>query len=423
MSVFIVAAETSDDCRFHPPPLVGGHALAGTPRPWFFLVYGFCNAFTSHRANVGSLYFAWERHIPFVPAMIVPYLSIDLFFAGSFFSMPFAVRTAGPRPGGSRWPSRFRRRDFCCFRCASGGRVPPWKGGLGTLFAPLNSLDQPYNLCPSLHISLRALLWDVYGRHTRPYPVLRRLCAGWFLLIGLSTLLVYQHHVIDLLGGYLVALLCRAAISEEGKPAWISAWRSGRIPRPTQSLRRSLPPSWRRSSSSSPAAACAGPAANQAPGNACYFANHTSHLDALVVWAALRPEARALARPVAARDYWLANPLRRYLATRVFHTVLIDRHRVCPHARNPIAPLLAALENGRRHSLILFPEGSRGHRPRSGSLQERSLSPRQTPAGRGTGAGAHRQHEPHPPQRPVATRADARRPEFWHTPAPGARRR
>ena len=100
-----------------------------------------------------------------------------------------------------------------------------------------------------------------------------------------------------------------------------------------------------------------------------YFANHTSHLDALVLWAALQPEARALARPVAARDYWTADPLRRYLATRVFHAVLIDRHRVSAHARNPIEPLLDALENGRRHSLILFPEGTRGTGPEAGPFK------------------------------------------------------
>ncbi len=101
-----------------------------------------------------------------------------------------------------------------------------------------------------------------------------------------------------------------------------------------------------------------------------YFANHTSHLDALVLWAALHPEARALARPVAARDYWTSDPLRRHLSTRVFNAVLIDRHHVSAHAHNPIEPLLEALENGgRRHSLILFPEGTRGTGPEAGPFK------------------------------------------------------
>ena len=100
-----------------------------------------------------------------------------------------------------------------------------------------------------------------------------------------------------------------------------------------------------------------------------YFANHTSHLDALVLWAALHPEARALVRPVAARDYWSASFPRRYLSTQVLHSVLIDRRRVSAHARNPIEPLLEALENGRRHSLILFPEGTRGDGPDAGPFK------------------------------------------------------
>ena len=93
-----------------------------------------------------------------------------------------------------------------------------------------------------------------------------------------------------------------------------------------------------------------------------YFANHTSHLDALVLWTALPPAARVLARPVAARDYWEAGPVRRHLATRVFNAVLLDRHRVSARA-NPIEPLLQALDGERRHSLILFPEGTRGNGP------------------------------------------------------------
>lgn len=90
-----------------------------------------------------------------------------------------------------------------------------------------------------------------------------------------------------------------------------------------------------------------------------YFANHTSHLDVLILWAALRPAVRALTRPVAARDYWTADAPRRYLAQKVFHALLIDRQRVSLHDRNPLEPLIAALDDG-RSSLILFPEGTRG---------------------------------------------------------------
>ncbi len=87
-----------------------------------------------------------------------------------------------------------------------------------------------------------------------------------------------------------------------------------------------------------------------------YFANHTSHLDALVLWASLPPPLRVLTRPVAARDYWTKDPLRRYLANRVLNAVLIERKRPTAHD-NPMADMLAVLGDG--HSLIIFPEGGR----------------------------------------------------------------
>jgi 1-acyl-sn-glycerol-3-phosphate acyltransferase len=87
-----------------------------------------------------------------------------------------------------------------------------------------------------------------------------------------------------------------------------------------------------------------------------YFANHTSHLDAAVVWASLPAEVRSLTRPVAARDYWVKGKLRLYLANNVFKVVLIEREKISAHD-NPIDHLMEAL--GKRHSLLIFPEGTR----------------------------------------------------------------
>lgn len=88
-----------------------------------------------------------------------------------------------------------------------------------------------------------------------------------------------------------------------------------------------------------------------------YFANHTSHLDFVIIWAALPKRLRFLTRPVAARDYWESG-LRRYLALNVFNAVLVDRVRSDPGTPNPLDILLDGL--GDRHSLIIFPEGTRG---------------------------------------------------------------
>jgi 1-acyl-sn-glycerol-3-phosphate acyltransferase len=87
-----------------------------------------------------------------------------------------------------------------------------------------------------------------------------------------------------------------------------------------------------------------------------YFANHTSHMDTMAIWAALPVRIRASTRPVAARDYW-GGGFRRYLATKALRAVLIDRSRSDPNA-DPLVPLIEALQRG--DSLIIFPEGTRG---------------------------------------------------------------
>jgi 1-acyl-sn-glycerol-3-phosphate acyltransferase len=102
------------------------------------------------------------------------------------------------------------------------------------------------------------------------------------------------------------------------------------------------------------------------PTQRVYYANHTSHLDFVVLWSALPRALRERTRPVAGADYWLRGALRRYLAERVFRAVLIERRvagdraheDVVAAARAAVATTAAALATG--DSLILFPEGTRG---------------------------------------------------------------
>lgn len=92
------------------------------------------------------------------------------------------------------------------------------------------------------------------------------------------------------------------------------------------------------------------------PGQRVYFANHTSNGDFILLWAVLPPRLRERTRPVAALDYWLATPLRRFIGREVFRAVLIDR-RPAARTADPVAQMAEALDEG--FSLILFPEGQR----------------------------------------------------------------
>lgn len=97
-----------------------------------------------------------------------------------------------------------------------------------------------------------------------------------------------------------------------------------------------------------------------------YFANHTSHVDTLAIWAALPPEMRRRTRPVAARDYWGGDVLRRYIAINSLNAVLIDRAKSSPDT-NPLEPLYEALRAG--DSLIIFPEGTRAAQQLPGAFK------------------------------------------------------
>jgi 1-acyl-sn-glycerol-3-phosphate acyltransferase len=88
-----------------------------------------------------------------------------------------------------------------------------------------------------------------------------------------------------------------------------------------------------------------------------YVANHSSHLDFIVLWSALPPHLRRVTRPVAARDYWQKTALRRYLALKIYKAILIERERVSA-SNNPIE--LVAHEMANEYSIIIFPEGTRG---------------------------------------------------------------
>jgi len=101
------------------------------------------------------------------------------------------------------------------------------------------------------------------------------------------------------------------------------------------------------------------------PKQRVYFANHTSHLDALVIWSSLPYELRDITRPVAAKDYWDDGWLRRHLASS-FNALLIDRFEIKVH-QSPVDVMIR--EMGKKYSLIVFPEGTRSETDEIGEFK------------------------------------------------------
>ncbi len=179
----------------------------------FEVVYNACNWITAQRSDVGTWSFEWEHYIPFVPVMIIPYWTLNLFFMASFFicrdrdelrvlrnRLATAILVAGV--------------CFLLFPLRLVFPRPEVDGFLGLWFAALRSFDEPHNLAPSLHIALRTLVWPVYVPRTT--GILNLALRFWFLLVGVSTILVYQHQVMDIVTGWILALCCLHLFVERG---------------------------------------------------------------------------------------------------------------------------------------------------------------------------------------------------------------
>jgi len=176
----------------------------------FVIVYGGANELASQR-ELRTAFFPWEKQIPFVPLLIIPYLSIDLFFVASFLLCVNAVelRTHSRRIA---LAILIAGVAFVMFPLTVGYARPDVSGWTGSLFEFLWSFDKPHNLVPSLHIALASLLWLVYARHTR--GPLRWLIHGWFAMIVVSPLFTWQHHVLDVVTGAMLGQFCIFCVPE-----------------------------------------------------------------------------------------------------------------------------------------------------------------------------------------------------------------
>jgi hypothetical protein len=173
--------------------------------PFFFLTYGFANWWTARLPQVGSFWFAWEKQIPFLDWTILPYMSIDAFYAASLFvcASKAELDTHARRLLAATLISV---TGFLLFPLQFSFVRPPTSGFNGALFDILTGFDKPFNQAPSLHISLLMLLWIVYARHLR--GAWRWLLHIWFFLIGLSVFTTFQHHVIDGITGVVAGIFC-----------------------------------------------------------------------------------------------------------------------------------------------------------------------------------------------------------------------
>lgn len=170
----------------------------------FLSVYPTCNWFTAQREQVFSLFFDAELAVPFIPVFVWPYLSLYvLFFVPPFFLDSAPMNTLGRSLIGV---TLFAGATFLILPAELGfERVVPPDPFYAALFERLFAVDQPHNLVPSLHVAFSALILLTLIRHATSAGV-KALLATWLVLLCSSTILVHQHHLLDIAAGLFVAV-------------------------------------------------------------------------------------------------------------------------------------------------------------------------------------------------------------------------
>lgn len=191
-------------------PLVSLHhllrfaILSGLVSIWFLIVYVGADWVTRQHTFRVPIAMPWEQSIPFFPATVVLYMSMY----GLFLPAPFVFRTASQL-------DRFAGALLLLITIAGIGFLlipaeltyasPPsssWDGW----FEIADTLNLTYDFVPSLHVGFAVACAAAYqGRAERWLSV-----SAWIWAVGVaaSTLLLHQHHVIDVVGGWMLAQVC-----------------------------------------------------------------------------------------------------------------------------------------------------------------------------------------------------------------------
>ena len=182
---------------------------------WFGLVFAGADRFTAQRTTRVRVHLDAELGIPLVPAFTVVYMSIYLVFLAA----PFVLRA---------------RREITTLALAQSITIsaagigfllipaklaypPPTDAELGAwrpLFQVADRLNLDYNLVPSLHVALTVVCLELYAAHAA--GLVRVLLRCWGILVAAATLFTHQHHLIDVLTGYGLALAVARLTTKPG---------------------------------------------------------------------------------------------------------------------------------------------------------------------------------------------------------------
>ncbi|ATB31304.1 phosphatase PAP2 family protein [Melittangium boletus] len=169
---------------------------------FFLLVYGGASWVTGFYPGGLRVDLPFERHIPFVPAWAAVYVSMDVLLLLSLFILrtwrdmvPFVSALALETVLGAgcflllpvevAWPAR------------------EVSGDSAFVFLLADTMNLERNYLPSLHVAFACTAALAYGE--RGGGLARAGFTLWATAIAASTLLIHEHHVVDVLAGALLA--------------------------------------------------------------------------------------------------------------------------------------------------------------------------------------------------------------------------
>jgi hypothetical protein len=172
----------------------------------FFLpVYFGAGHIAARTHDTFGLYWSWERDIPLVPWMIWPYLTLFSLFLLPLFHMSAKQISALSRQ--STATLAIAGVVFLLVPTHLGFPSIAVEGLHRPVFGLLAVVDMPHNLVPSLHVAFSTLI--LLACAARTSPQLAWTYRFWVLVLSTSTVLVHQHHVIDVISGLTLALIMR----------------------------------------------------------------------------------------------------------------------------------------------------------------------------------------------------------------------
>jgi hypothetical protein len=172
----------------------------------FFSVYPSANWLTSQRNDLLPLYFPGELALPFVPQLIWIYLSMYvLFLLPPFFLTSEELPHLGKQLIAG---TIICGTIFLLFPASLGfDRVLPDTPPYDQLFAVIFQLDHPHNLVPSLHVVFSACIILAVSSKLKTWA--SGLLMIWLIAILASTLLIHQHHLLDVAAGLALTIILR----------------------------------------------------------------------------------------------------------------------------------------------------------------------------------------------------------------------